>query len=251
MRIAVFSDVHGNLTALEAALEDIGRRSVDEIVFAGDLCLMGPRPAACIRRIQEARISNIYGNTDDWVLDRQEPPQRVAAVAQWTLDQIDDGERKWLDDLPFSHRISPTGKVEDDLLIVHANPVDVNQLIFPSEKDQIVRYGRVRQPDEELEELMAGTRAVHVAYGHLHIPNVRYYKQWKLHNISSLSMPGDGDPRAKYGLFDWDGDAWSFERCAVAYDMAPEIEAYRRQQLPGWENIVQTIESEGCFPQQV
>jgi hypothetical protein len=74
--------------------------------------------------------------------------------------------------------------------------------------------------------------------------------QWKLYNISSVSMPGDGDPRAKYGLFSWDGDAWSYEKCVVAYDITPEIEAYHRRQPPGWEGIVQTIESEGCYPQR-
>ena len=52
MRIAVFSDVHGNLSALEAVLEDIKSQSVDEIVFAGDLCMVGPRPTASLRKVQ-------------------------------------------------------------------------------------------------------------------------------------------------------------------------------------------------------
>ena len=251
MRIAVFSDVHGNLTALEAVLADISHRSVDEVVFAGDLCMVGPRPAACIRSVQGTKIISIYGNTDDWVLDRQEPPPRLAALAQWTLTQLDDEERRWLDALPFSHRFLPTGPADDDLLVVHANPVDVNQIIFPPEEEQMARYGSVRQTDEELAGLVAETDAAALVFGHLHIPNMRSYKQLKLFNISSVSMPGDGDPRAKYGLFTWEGDAWSFERCAVAYDILPEIEAYRRHQPPGWENIVQTMESEGCFPQRV
>jgi predicted phosphodiesterase len=71
MRIAVFSDVHGNLTALEAVLADIDRQAVDATVFAGDLCLVGPRPAECLRLAREQGITSIYGNTDDWVLGRQ------------------------------------------------------------------------------------------------------------------------------------------------------------------------------------
>lgn len=251
MHIAVFSDVHGNLTALEAVLEDISRRSVDEIVFAGDLCMVGPRPAASVRRVQESKIIGIYGNTDDWVLGRQECPQKLADLAQWTVAQLSKEERRWLDELPFSHRISPTGSASDELLLVHANPVDVNQLIFPPLEEQMVRYGHVRQTDEQLAGLVAETNAAALVFGHLHIPNERSWQQLKLYNISSVSMPGDGDPRAKYGLFTWDSDAWSFERVAVAYDILPEIEAYRQHQPPGWENIVQTMESEGCFPQRV
>lgn len=251
MRAAVFSDVHGNLTALEAVFEDINRRSVDMIVFAGDLCVVGPRPAACIQRLQETQIASIYGNTDDWILNRQASPQHLTALAQWTMEQLDDSQRRWLDQLPFSHRISPSNLVEDDLLVVHANPIDVNQVIFPSEEEQLLRYGRLRQKDTELDNLVKDMQTSCLAFGHLHIPNIRRYKQWKLYNISSVSMPGDGDPRAKYGLFTWDGGAWSFEKCAVTYDIMPEIEAYRRLKPPGWENIVQTIKSEGCFPQKV
>jgi predicted phosphodiesterase len=251
MRIAVFSDVHGNLSALDAVLGDIVRRSVDEVVFAGDLCMVGPRPAACLRWMQETSIISIYGNTDDWVLGRQEPPPRLAALAEWTLADLDDEERRWLDALPFSHRFSATGSVGDDLLVVHANPVDVNQIIFPPEEEQLARYGRVRQTDKELGGLLAETDAAALAFGHLHIPNVRIWKKMKLFNISSVSMPGDGDPRAKYGLFTWVGDTWSFERVEVVYDIDPEIEAYRRHQPPGWEDIVQTMESDGFFPQRV
>jgi predicted phosphodiesterase len=251
MRIAVFSDVHGNLSALEAVLEDIACRSVDEVVFAGDLCMVGPRPAESLRKVQGSKIVSIYGNTDDWVLGRQEPPEKLAALAKWTMAQLSESERIWLDGLAFSQRFSPTGLVEDDLLAVHANPLDVNQVIFPPEEEQMARYGRVRQRDDELAGLVAETHAAALAFGHLHIPSERTWKQLKLFNISSVSMPGDGDPRAKYGIFTWNGDAWSFERCVVEYTIRRELEAYQREQPPGWENIVQTMEAEGCFPQRV
>ncbi len=251
MRIAVFSDVHGNLTALEAVLEDLASLSLDKTIFAGDLCLVGARPAACVHRLRGSDIISIYGNTDDWLLGRQEPPPKLAALAQWTLAQLDQDQRAWLDALPFAHRISPTGVASDDLLVVHANPLDVSQIIFPPEDEQVTLFGHLRQTDEELAELVANTNAGAIAYGHLHIPNERSWKQLKLFNISSVNMPGDGDLRAKYGLLTWDGEAWTVEHVRVAYDISPEVEAYRRHQPPGWQNIVQTIASEGCFPQRV
>lgn len=251
MRVAVFSDVHGNLTALEAVLDEIGSQAVDEIVFAGDLAMFGPRPAASLRRVQEAKIPSIYGNTDEWLLGRQEPPERFAQLTEWTLAQLVESDRSWLSGLAFSKRYSPTGVTKDDLLVVHANPVDVNQLIFPAESEQMARYGRVRQTDEELTSLLSGCDAAVLAFGHLHMPSERSWQQLRLFNISSVSMPGDGDPRAKYGIFTWDGVAWSFERYAVDYDVRREMEAFEQERPPGWERFVETMEVEGCFPQRV
>ncbi|MDX1412932.1 MAG: metallophosphoesterase family protein [Candidatus Promineifilaceae bacterium] len=251
MRLAVFSDVHGNLTALEAVLKDIDGQTVDQILFAGDLCLVGPRPGDCLRRIQRSPIISIYGNTDDWILGRQTPPAHLSDLARWTLVQLSDSEQSWLDDLAFSHRISPSGHMQDDLLIVHANPLDVNQLIFPAEEEQMARYGRIRQTDDELRPLLASIEAAAIAFGHLHIPGTRHWHQIQLINISSVSMPGDGDPRAKYGIFEWTDGHWSFERHFVDYKIHLEVEAYKQAQPPGWEKIVATIETEGSFPQKV
>ncbi len=251
MRIAVFSDVHGNLTALDAVLDDVNNQQVDEIVFAGDLCLVGPHPAECVARLQTANISSIYGNTDDWILGRQQPPSHLQALSAWTLAQLDAGARSWLDSLPFSHVVSPTGKPEDELLVVHANPIDVNQLIFPPEDEQIECYGRIRQSDADLAPLLDEFNAGTLVFGHLHIPNMRPWRDKQLINISSVNMPGDGDPRAKYGLFTWQGQQWQFERRYVAYDTQSEIAAYRQAQPPGWQAIVEKIETIGAYPQKV
>ena len=251
MRLAVFSDVHGNLSALEALLADIAGESVDEIVFAGDLCLMGPRPAACVDRVRDLGCPAVYGNTDDWLLGRQQAPAHLADLADWTDAQLDAGQRSWLDGLPFARSVSAGESGVDSLLIVHANPQDVNQIIFPPEEDQLARYGRVRQADGELDELLSGIESNTVAFGHLHIPFVRSWDQVQLFNISSASMPGDGDPRAKYGLFTWEGDGWTFERRYVPFDMASETAAFGTHKPPGWQNFAETIAAHGCVPQNV
>ena len=99
--------------------------------------------------------------------------------------------------------------------------------------------------------LLAGVESNIIVYGHLHIPYIRSWGQKQLVNISSVSMPGDGDPRAKYGLFTWDGDSWSFERKYVSFDMAGEIAAYQTRMPTGWQNFVETIIVKGCVPQSV
>ena len=81
MRVAIFSDVHGNLSALEIVLADIERQAPDLIVFAGDLCLFGPRPAECLRLVLERQLPSVIGNTDAHI---QNP-------AEGRVPQIDRG----------------------------------------------------------------------------------------------------------------------------------------------------------------
>lgn len=251
MRLAIFSDAHGNLSALEAVLAEIAAEAVDTLVFAGDLCLFGPRPADCVDLLRSLNCLSIYGNTEDWLLGRQEPPAHFVDLAKWTYEQLNEDQRNWLDGLPFDQTIVPVNSSADAMLIVHANPLDVNQIIFPPEEEQIVRYGRLRQTDEELDDLLNTVESNTLVFGHLHIPSVRTRGQIKLVNISSVSMPGDGDPRAKYGLFTWNGHTWAFERKYVTFDMAPEVVAFKAKKPPGWQNFVETITAEGAFPQRV
>ncbi|MFN2135054.1 MAG: metallophosphoesterase family protein [Candidatus Promineifilaceae bacterium] len=250
MRVAIFSDAHGNLTALNAVLEDIKRMDLDAAIFAGDLCVFGPRPAECVDSLLAAGCAALYGNTDGWVLGWHEPPARYQELAAWTGEQLNSAQRAWLDGLPFEIRIEPPDG-GDTLLVVHANPQDVDQLIFPPEAEQRRRYNEVRQPDSDLAAIMDGCEARHVAFGHLHLPFVRLWRTKTLYNISSVSMPGDGDGRAKYGVFSWSGEDWSFEHHFVAYDASGEADAFRHRRPPGWEAFAESIKTLGYVPQNV
>ena len=253
MRIAIFSDVHGNLSALAAVLDDIDRQAPDLIVFAGDLCLFGPRPAECLRLVRQRRLPSVTGNTDAWTAGLGAPPEKHRASLEWTAARLSPGELAWLRRLPFALRISPDGIANgQDLLIVHANPRDVNGIIFPSEADQQARWGAIRQSDEDLTALMGDTSVAAMAYGHLHIPGLRQLGQTLLVNISSVSMPGDGDGRAKYGLLEWHGGRWAATHHRVAYDVSAEADAFRTNQPPAWEQAVAGIETDGYYyPQRI
>lgn len=265
MRIAIFSDVHGNLTALKAVLAAIDEEDdVSDLVFAGDLCVYGPRPEACVDLLANHphEIACLYGNTDQWIdgppllsqhLEEEERERwlHVDNVVAWTRERLPAMDRAWLRELPFHRRISPSVNPHDDLFVVHANPVDVDQIIFPSEGRQKALYGDVRQRDEDLEEMVGEMVTNVLAFGHLHIPFVRHWGDYRLVNVSSVSMPGDGDPRAKYALFEWNGDEWEVEHRHVEYDVDEEIAAFRQNQPPGWEKAVASLEEGGMIPQVV
>jgi protein phosphatase len=256
MRIAVFSDVHGNLTALETVLADIRKQAPDVVAFAGDLCAMGARPEGCLQRVQSEVSILVHGNTDldlvnppampDDLTDEQRPQwETYTAVLQWSRSRLGQKQLDWLARLPFAHRISPTADAADDLLIVHANPVDVMQVIFPTADVQESLLGRVTkaQSDEELRPLLETTTAGIIAFGHLHLPNVRQWGRTQLANISSVSLPvNEKDNRAKYGLLTWQRDGgWSVEQRAVAYNVDKERELLSFLQPPNWEYMAKGL----------
>lgn len=252
MRIAIFSDVHGNLSGLEAVLADIEQHKPDQVIFAGDLCYLGARPAECLRLVRDRRIPSVVGNTDEWLAGRAAPPEPRRPTVDWALTRLAAGEREWLGRLPFALRICPTTRAADDLLIVHANPQDVDAIIYPDLTTQLARYGEVRQSDTDLAPLLDGVEAGMMAYGHIHVPGVRQWGALTLVNVSSVNMPGDGDGRAKYALLEWRGGQWQTTHHRVAYDVAAEVVAFRAVQPPDWEQIVASLVAQGYYyPQQV
>lgn len=255
MRIAIYSDVHGNLTALQTVLADIKKQAPDLIAFAGDLCMMGARPKACLELAKAETDIFVYGNTDEAIhtpltipddaSDEQRPRwESFIVVGKWTAGQLGAEGIAWLQRLPFSHRISPTADSKDDLLIVHANPVDVNQVIFPTADFQTEHLGEVKwkQSDEDLRPLLENITAGIIAFGHLHVPNVRHWNSTILANISSVNLPADGDKQAKYGLLTWrKGDGWTVEKRRVAYNINQEREMLTFIKPPNLADLLESM----------
>lgn len=257
MRIALFSDVHGNLTALEAVLADIKKQSPDLTIFAGDLCLFGAHPAECIARLQQEEFSFIRGNTDEALsnqpllsrhieAEKKERRQDIDNIVEWTWSQLNAEQRAWLQALPEQRRISPTPHPKDDLYVVHANPQDTTQPIYPTAEKQQAIYGEIKQPDDDpdlrhlLQDLICGI----LAFGHIHIPNIRYWQDIVLANISSVSLAQDGDQRAKYGLLTWrNNDGWQINHQYVTYDLDAELDLLAEKQPPGWESLAQRLQN--------
>ena len=253
MRIAVFSDVHGNHHALQAVLADIDANGpFDHIAFAGDLVFGAALPAECVATLRERDYSAVYGNTDVWVHDpppipENTPPERRPGweaflnTLAWTKDRIGPEGVAYLQAMPFELRFSPTDNPADDLLIVHANPRDVNAPIFPSPSHQMKFHGKIRQMDSDVLPLLEGVTARTIAFGHVHIPNVQRIGDYTLANIASVSRPQDNDWRCKYGVLTFADGAWAVEHRYVEYDVGTARKAILNSDVPGAEEVAKLL----------
>jgi putative phosphoesterase len=243
MRIAVVSDIHGNLTALEAVIADLRTTGVDLVVCAGDLVSGGSRSAEVIDRVRALKWSVVYGNTDEmlWAPHRVSetlqaaPLQRIrelilARTIPATLDQIGDERLAWLKTLPLRW-------CNGDVAVVHAGPDDPWYVTLPDASD------------EELARVYGILDANVVVYGHIHVPFVRRVslpaaasvnaRGMTVANTGAVSQSFDGDPRASYALVD-DGHV---EIRRVAYDLDEEIGLLRNSEDPFAESTIETLRS--------
>ncbi len=231
MRVAVISDIHGNQIALEAVLADLSRQpAVDHLVIAGDLCLNGPCPRQVLEILQQLACPVIQGNVDTEVVN--EAPDKGAkkrTVVAWTREQIGQAGIDYLAALPFSHRTrNPAGS---DLLVVHANPLNQEDAIFPN------------APDSSLAHLLGGIEpgVGALAFGHLHIAYIRHWRHLLLVDVASCGLPRDEDLRATYGILSWQADTWEAEIRRVAYDVQAVVRQLKTSGIPKAEKRIKTL----------
>jgi putative phosphoesterase len=187
MKLAIVSDVHGNLAALDAVLEDLAGVKPDLVVHGGDLVFNGPHPAECVDRIRELGWPGVRGNTDEalWTLPANFPESaaRTFKVIGEATSSLLGAERvAWLKTLPLAWRDL------DRVALVHAVPGDTWKAVPPDASDA------------ELQEIYGPLNARLAVYGHIHRPYIRTVGDFTLANSGSVGMPFDGDRRAAYLL---------------------------------------------------
>ncbi len=211
MRIAILSDVHGNVRALEAVLADVRRRGpFDQIINAGDLSFGGPRPREAMDLLMREQYPTVRGNTDEWVAGPPREPERASknvswmAVASWTREHLTSGHLAFLRDLPFSHRVEPPAG--PPLVVVHATPASTTEVLAPD------------APVEVVARAFEQARTRTLAYGHIHRPYVRDVAGGLVVNVGSVGFPFDGVPQPAWAVFTLQGGRWSAEIVRVPYD---------------------------------
>lgn len=233
MRIAILSDVHGNLEALEAVLEHISGESVDRVVCLGDLVGYGADPNPCCDRIPEVAEEVVAGNHDHasvGLTDMSDFHPAAREAAQWTDEILSGSHRRYLESLPFTMILA-----EGEATLVHATP----------SRPEAWQY--LYDPLEAAQEFEAFTTQC-CFVGHTHYPiafvqnpsgevagvpldRMRVQDSYRyIINVGSVGQPRDGDPRAAYAVYDY--EAGTLDLYRVDYDVETAREKILKAGLP-------------------
>jgi putative phosphoesterase len=218
--VAVITDIHANLPALEAALARIEELGIERLHCGGDLVGYGPHPNEVCSLVAEREIPTIYGNYDYAIArelddcgcayitphDRELGQQSV----RWTLEHTDRRSKDWMRELPFDLHFAVG---ETSVHLVHGSPRKVNEYLFED------------KPASLYERLAAAESDQVLVFGHTHKPWVHDFGGVRFVNCGSVGKPKDGDPRGAFAVlepgegtvdvtierFDYDADAVAAE----------------------------------------
>ena len=193
--VAVITDIHANLPALEAALDRVDELTIGRVYCGGDLVGYGPHPNEVCRLIEERGIPTIYGNYD-YAIARDLDDCGCAYVTQhdrelgqksveWTLAHTDHRSKDFMRELPFDLHFHVG---DSSVHLVHGSPRKVNEYLFED------------KPASLYERLAAAEEAATLVFGHTHKPWIREYGGVLFVNCGSVGKPKDGDPRGAFAV---------------------------------------------------
>lgn len=232
MRIALISDIHGNLVSLETVLEDINKQHVDQIICLGDVATTGPQPHAVITRLRVLGCPCISGNHESNLLDPEVIRNRSQSLWATTLDWCD--QQLTAEDVAYLRSFQDWLNVPLDsthhLLCFHGSPKSNRDIIMPT------------TPDDELRGMLEGHHATLMAGGHTHVPMLRRNKDATIINVGSVGLPFDRYlpnatekriiPFAEYAIVTWAHGALGVDLRRIPIDFEAIKQANARSSNP-------------------
>lgn len=234
MRIAVISDIHGNLVALDAVLADIDRSRPDALVCLGDVVESGPQPREVLARLRAIGSVNLMGNTDERVLSPQpyEPPnehaRRSAEIEAWCVGLLGAEDRA----LMRSFQATATLALDHStrLLCFHGSPRSNTEVI------------RATTPEAELEPMLADAAAQVLIGGHTHTQMLRRHRTALIVNAGSVGLPFElipggvrRPPWAEYAMIEARDGGLRVDLRRVPIDLTALARAARASSMPHTE----------------
>ena len=239
MRLAVLSDIHGNLAALEAVVEDFRRRAVDAVVNLGD-SLSGPLlPLETARFLMAQDWVQLAGNHERQILTLS--PQGADPSDVYARTRLGAAELAWIDSLPHCRAWS------DEVFICHGTPARDAEYFLES-----LEPGRLRAASaDEIRRRLGANAADVVLCGHTHVPRMlRSASGQMLLNPGSVGQPAwddelpvyhaveNGAPDARYAMVEKREGGWSAQLIALPYDHRSMAALARRHGRPDWEHLL-------------
>jgi len=241
MRIAIVSDIHGNLPALEAAVEDIERRGVDAIVNLGD-SLSGPlMPLETARFLMAQDWVQLAGNHERQLLTV--PADRRGASDAFAHARLGAKEFAWIASLEHTHRLSA------DVMLCHGTPASDLEYFLETVEPDDFRAATQAEIDARLGDVDAAL----VACGHTHVPRVvRASSGQLIVNPGSVGLPAyddihpyphaveTGSPHARYAIVEQRDSGWTARLVAVPYDHTAMAALALENGRPDWAHALAT-----------
>lgn len=239
--VAVISDIHGNVLALEAVVADISRRGVDVVINLGDH-VSGPLwPKKTVRFLMQQEWIQISGNHDRQLV--QQDPDSLGPSDRYAFESLDAKEKDWL------RALHPTGRLNDETLLFHGTPSDDSSYLL-----ETIEHGRTRlaSPNEVLHRL-GNARSPVMLCGHTHVQRlVEPGIGTMIVNPGSVGLPAyrddspvphvveSGSPHARYALLENQDARWTVEFIAVSYDSQKAAAQALRNDRPDWAIALRT-----------
>lgn len=240
MKIAIISDIHGNLQAMQETLKDIRKRNVDKIICLGDIIAKGVHPKECISLVRENCDIVLQGNCDRHFSEEhnlEEFPLQEQERIKWNRSMIDKDDRDYLLSLPYSYEFYMSGSL---VRLFHATPDKIDKIVL--NVNSIQTKLEMFYPSKYT---MSQTEADVVIYGHIHHPYMDKIYNKTIINVGSVGNAFDvvRNPlkdsnvlettkanyliiEGEYGSTKYDSDI-SFQYVKVPYDIDKELNSDR------------------------
>lgn len=239
MKIAIISDIHGNMQALETVLSDIEKEKCDKIFCLGDLAMAGPEPVKTIETIkklyEEEKLILIQGNTDEMIANYNDAiDQKVKSAApimgnalKNDVEIIPDDLKEFLKNLPPQKELKIEGV---KILLVHGSPRRNDENISPD------------LPIEQIEEIITDTDSQLIFCGHTHIPcGYQTSRKQTVVNVGSVGRPFTPNPQACYAIANIYNDEFEISHKFIDYDKEKAAEILTKREFEGADKLAKIL----------
>lgn len=238
MRVALLSDIHGNLVALEAVLAELNLEQPNQVLSLGDVAATGPQPREVIEQLRSLKIRSVLGNTDEWLLapkvseSLDDKTRRLTEIDFWCAGRLSPSDQEYLRKFQQTIKLEPGPKTS--LLAFHGSPNSNREAI------------KATMTKEELGSLFEGTEATILAGGHTHEQILRRFQDRFFVNPGSVGLPyvRDGGfhhpPWAEYAIVRSEQGSLGIEFRRAPVDVNAVVKAALESDMPHAEWWIET-----------